>query len=368
MAFGFDSFIQSGGRNDPRYIQWVAQLYESKSGNVTTKVYPLKTCTEEDLSKFYEPEARMVSKLKHLQSFESLFCLDWESHDFSIFGSWDSDSHYRALDVMAVPCATKLSSLGSNYKGNEGMRDDCKNDYNSTLEYLNGPADIVIYKNHGSFKTHKYGESRLKKSAMFESAQTDIRQASWVGVDINLFEIVDEVGALQLGQQDEAEFEQIKLLPAAPSVYTKWPTQENPDGVFTFGSIWIEQGQSKTTIERTTYSLLEWLGDIGGLADSLVFIGRVLIGPIAAFMMKANILELAFLIPPESRVFKGSPGVKMSEDYQKPTRFKGMALIWSFLNCSKRNKHRQMMYKAEKDLTKQLDLVSFFERQKMQTL
>ena len=112
MAFGFDSWIQSGGRNDPRYIKWVVQLYESKSGNATTKVYPLKTCTEEDLSKFYEPEARLVSKLKHLQSFESLFCLDWESHDFSLFGSWDSDSHYRALDVMAVPCATKLSNLG----------------------------------------------------------------------------------------------------------------------------------------------------------------------------------------------------------------------------------------------------------------
>ena len=76
------------------------------------------------------------------------------------------------------------------------MRDDCKNDFNSTLEYLNGPADIVMYKNHGSFKTEKYGENRLKKFAMFESAQLDISKPSWVGADINMFEIVDEVSAL----------------------------------------------------------------------------------------------------------------------------------------------------------------------------
>ena len=82
----------------------------------------------------------------------------------------------------------------------------------------------------------------------------------------------------------------------------------------------IEQGQNKTYIERVTYSLLEWLGDIGGLHDALLTIGGALCGPIAAFMMKNEILEHAFRIPPESGVIKSEPKVQMGTKSQLPTR------------------------------------------------
>ena len=39
-------------------------------------------------------------------------------------------------------------------------------------------------------------------------------------------------------------------------------------------------------IERKTYSLLEWLGDVGGLYDGLMLIFNILIGPITAYRLK----------------------------------------------------------------------------------
>ena len=47
-------------------------------------------------------------------------------------------------------------------------------------------------------------------------------------------------------------------------------------------------------IERQTYSLLEWLGDVGGLFDALVIIGEFLVGPISAFALKATLLSKIF--------------------------------------------------------------------------
>lgn len=36
-------------------------------------------------------------------------------------------------------------------------------------------------------------------------------------------------------------------------------------------------------IERKTYSLLEWIGDVGGLFDGLIYLGSIFITPIAIF-------------------------------------------------------------------------------------
>ena len=52
--------------------------------------------------------------------------------------------------------------------------------------------------------------------------------------------------------------------------------------------------QDVTIIERSTYTMLEWLGDIGGLFDALAIIGRVLIAPVAAISMQAKLLNKAF--------------------------------------------------------------------------
>ena len=46
-----------------------------------------------------------------------------------------------------------------------------------------------------------------------------------------------------------------------------------------------------TTIERQTYSILDWLGDVGGLLDGLKIIGSLLIAPIASFTMRVELFN-----------------------------------------------------------------------------
>jgi hypothetical protein len=47
-------------------------------------------------------------------------------------------------------------------------------------------------------------------------------------------------------------------------------------------------------IERQTYSLLEWLGDVGGLFDMLSLIGGSLVAPLTAFALKSELLTQTF--------------------------------------------------------------------------
>jgi len=47
-------------------------------------------------------------------------------------------------------------------------------------------------------------------------------------------------------------------------------------------------------VERSTYSVLEWLGDIGGLLDCLTIIGGAIAGPIVGFAMRAMMLHKVF--------------------------------------------------------------------------
>lgn len=49
-----------------------------------------------------------------------------------------------------------------------------------------------------------------------------------------------------------------------------------------------------TLIERETYSLLEWLGDIGGLFDALKTIGGAIVGPFASYTLSTEILSSIF--------------------------------------------------------------------------
>ena len=52
------------------------------------------------------------------------------------------------------------------------------------------------------------------------------------------------------------------------------------------------------TYERTTYSILDWLGDIGGLFDGLVLGAQVLLTPITAFALRRELLSEIFLKTP----------------------------------------------------------------------
>ena len=47
-------------------------------------------------------------------------------------------------------------------------------------------------------------------------------------------------------------------------------------------------------MNRQTYSLLDWLGDMGGLLDALYLIGMIVMSPFAEFALKTELLSSIF--------------------------------------------------------------------------
>ena len=96
-----------------------------------------------------------------------------------------------------------------------------------------------------------------------------------------------------------------------------WPTKEDPANYYKFSSFWIERGSETTTIERETYSALEWIGDIGGLYDGFLIMGNTVAGPLAAITLKAKLIAWLFARDEKSAPGDTSVGVGYSSRKKK---------------------------------------------------
>ena len=68
-----------------------------------------------------------------------------------------------------------------------------------------------------------------------------------------------------------------------------WPTPEKPFNEFKYVSVVIGLGRNLHQINRQTYSVLDWLGDLGGLIDALYYIGYYLMSPFSLFALQTKL-------------------------------------------------------------------------------
>ena len=73
-----------------------------------------------------------------------------------------------------------------------------------------------------------------------------------------------------------------------------YPTPESPDGRYKFSSFSMFTSPDLTVTERSTYSILEWLGDIGGLYDALFLICSALVKPFSSFWLTTEMISALF--------------------------------------------------------------------------
>ena len=73
-----------------------------------------------------------------------------------------------------------------------------------------------------------------------------------------------------------------------------WPTKEKPDVPYRFNSFFLEIDQRSMSIERQTYSVLELVGDVGGLYDGLSLILTFFIAPFGSVALNKKLLTLIF--------------------------------------------------------------------------
>ena len=79
----------------------------------------------------------------------------------------------------------------------------------------------------------------------------------------NLLE--DETSLIQIGYADETSYFDYRPQMPEPSAWINFPTKEDPKAKYKFISVEFSFSYDQTLIQRqTTYSLFEWMGDMGG--------------------------------------------------------------------------------------------------------
>ena len=153
---------------------------------------------------------------------------------------------------------------------------------------------MLTYYNRGSFQADMYNEDSIKKSVASETVQVEANQPIYVESLVQNTELEDETDYFQFWSLFDNVFSTTEFKkPESSSSGYEWPTPENPESFFKFSSFWLEQGQSMNKIERSTYGLLDWLGDVGGLYDGLY----LLTGPlVSTFAFRALHTQLHYQI------------------------------------------------------------------------
>ena len=77
-----------------------------------------------------------------------------------------------------------------------------------------------------------------------------------------------------------------------------FPTVEEPQLQYKFTSVTLYFSPDLNVIERQTYSLLEYLGNIGGLYNMLAIIASFMVSPVAAFYLRVELLTSIFTFRP----------------------------------------------------------------------
>ena len=73
---------------------------------------------------------------------------------------------------------------------------------------------------------------------------------------------------------------------------------EKPDGRRKFTSVTIDLSPNLVVVQRETYDLLTWLGDVGGIADALYLLGNIILMPFTAYSFQSNLLSRMFRLLP----------------------------------------------------------------------
>ena len=141
MAFAVEHF-EEGPKTDPHYLKWVVAHSIMVNGEFSETFYETHPCTDDDFGKFYEVEKRSQQKFDQLRG--NFFCLDWESLDLKIHGSFRSDTSYSAIELLLLPCATRVKTSDDVTIGGD---DICVWDQKEAATYMGDALSMKILHN-----------------------------------------------------------------------------------------------------------------------------------------------------------------------------------------------------------------------------
>ena len=156
------------------------------------------------------------------------------------------------------------------------------------------------------FNQQKFGEDTITQRTRIFSKQVDQTRPNWLSGRIKTNLLEDDVGILQYGSASEHTYLDFSISDATPSSWSFYPTAENPSSLYKFTSMEVKTSLDLFTWSRQTYSLLDWLGDIGGLFDALRYLFFSLAYPVSEFALQTSMLASFFRLQQSDEQGKSS--------------------------------------------------------------
>ena len=103
-----------------------------------------------------------------------------------------------------------------------------------------------------------------------------------------------------MGGEDETTFQSFETSDVSmiPSSWIRFPTPTDPNAKYKYVSLHFYIDRNLHSIDRVTYGVLDWIGDIGGLYGSLIPIGQIIINPYSSYALKFTMASLMVYFRP----------------------------------------------------------------------
>ena len=157
---------------------------------------------------------------------------------------------------------------------------------------------LVVYTSEQYFSQDIFGPEAIVKTSKFYMRQIDPETPAYIEAYIKENHVEDEHSFLQVGNQDEYLFYQMELGETTSSSWTDFPK------LYKFISFEINMHLDRVNWNRQTYSFLNWLGDVGGLADALRYICQAFVTAFSGFSLRVTLARYFFKISESSESMK----------------------------------------------------------------
>lgn len=122
-----------------------------------------------------------------------MFCLDWISLKFELYGSEDFSTH-QSLDIEALSCSSHVALFGKESEDEA----DCIDDFDEALRLFKA-TNFVVYANEERFAPDNF-EEPVQKVSTLKKRMIDETNAHWYDTLVHMHEIQDEISLVQWGQ------------------------------------------------------------------------------------------------------------------------------------------------------------------------
>ena len=121
-----------------------------------------------------------------------------------------------------------------------------------------------------------------------------------------------------------------------------YPTPEEPGLRYKFIGLYFTVSKDLIEINRQTYSLLDWMGDIGGLIDGLFLLTDLFMAPLSRLALQSFIMTSLVRVYPRSAPQEDSTRKEDSmtslPEIEKPQARGLLGLLYDSLRQTKRHK------------------------------